>query len=127
MIRRPKSQRGIALLSMILALAIVGILTGLYMGPAGTPAAPGAKPWPQVQTDRARSSVCVANRNTAKTQLIMDQIDNYHASKTPQGMIATAKKLPSCPGEGKFYIAGNEEILCTQHIETPKFHEMLNL
>ncbi|MDX1972781.1 MAG: hypothetical protein SFY68_09660 [Candidatus Sumerlaeia bacterium] len=116
-------QRGVAILSLVMSLAIVGILSGLYLG-GGTlgPTPAGAKPWPQQQTDRARSAVCDANRNVAMQQLVIKQIDSNAGYLSPEQLSALAPTLPKCPGSGKFY-AFNNRIFCTEHTPPKKFRE----
>lgn len=121
--RNSFANRGVAILSLVMSLAIVGILSGLYLG-GGTlaPGAVGAKPWPQQQTDRARSAVCDANRNVAMQQLVIMQIDSNSAYLSPATLQQLAPKLPRCPGAGKFYAFDNK-IFCTEHTPPTKFRE----
>lgn len=116
--------RGSAILSMVLALAIIGILSGMYLG-GGTlaPGAKGAKPWPQQQTDRARSAVCDANRNVAMQNVVIKQIDSNAAYLSPEVLMQLAPTLPKCPGAGKFYAFDNK-IFCTEHTPPSKFREL---
>ncbi|MGF1572700.1 MAG: type II secretion system protein [Sumerlaeia bacterium] len=121
--RRSRGSRGVAILSLVMSLAIIGILSGMYLG-GGTlgPGAPGAKPWPQQQTDRARSAVCDANRNVAMQKVVIMQIDSNKGFLSPDELQLLAPTLPRCPGTGKFYVFDNR-IFCTEHTPPIKFRE----
>jgi len=122
--RKNRHAKAVALLSVIMALAIVGILSGMFLG-AGPGAAPGAKPWPQQITDDTRTDVCAANRRTAYNDLAIAQID--HGVNIPSDVMQNvARNLPVCPGEGKLFIH-DHNIYCALHTPTPTFRSELGL
>ncbi|MDK2972528.1 MAG: hypothetical protein PWP23_2283 [Candidatus Sumerlaeota bacterium] len=122
-----RAKRGVALLSAIMALLIIFILTGMYMngGPGGGAGGAAGIPFMLTLPDRARSSVCDANRRIALTTLITSQM-SFGSHLSTEQMAQAAAQLPRCPGDGKFYIEG-QEISCTQHVLTPKFRERLGI
>lgn len=120
-----RRQQGVAVLSVVLALAIIGILSHMYLAPAPG-GGPGAKPFVFTIPDRARSAVCDQNRRTAQTNLMMDQIDAGTTRLSAEQLQDSARSFPRCPGDGRYYFA-NEEINCTQHTITPKYRERLGI
>ncbi|MCB2153314.1 hypothetical protein KQI84_00380 [bacterium] len=125
MFLRRKTPRGFVLLSMLMALAIVGILSGMYMG-GGPGGAPGAKPWPVQRIDRAKSAVCAANRRTAMSRVVEAQINSGTTRLSVPEMQRVMGSIPACPGGGRYYTIGGD-VFCTLHSDTPKFGELLGL
>ena len=125
MIRRRNSNRGFVLLSMLMALAMIGILSGMYLGP-GAGGAPGAKPWPVQRIDRAKDAVCASNRRTVQTRVVAAQIGSASGRLSTAEMQQIMGNMAACPGGGRYYTIDGE-VYCTLHSDTPKFGELLGL
>ena len=67
MIRTRQSERGFAMLCVLMSAAIIGVLTTSYMGVTK----PGAKSWAEQQTDRARTAVVAINMRSAETDFML--------------------------------------------------------
>jgi len=120
-----RHPRGAAILSLVLSLAIMGILAGMYFEPVQTPTG-GTQPWAIYQIERTRDTVCMANRRTAETTLLMHQMDHNTRQLGTESMQQLASRFPPCPGEGAFYFGG-DHILCTAHNPLPRFRDALNI
>ncbi|MBI1292988.1 hypothetical protein GC173_17390 [bacterium] len=120
MIRR-HSRRGFAFLSVLMALAIVAVLTTNYMSAD----VPGGKPWAIVQQDRARAAVTAINTRTMQTQYFM-------ATEGRRPPIDQLRRLmdgysQSAGGGGRFFLDQNENVQNTTLLQTKTFHEQSNL
>ncbi len=116
-LRPVRARRGFFLLSMLMALAIIGILTTSYM----TAPTPGGKPWAVTQTDRARAAVAAINFRTAQASWL---------SKTGGAPIRDVNRLrreldslAHMGGGGRFFVDGNQQLHVTTQLDTPLFRE----
>jgi len=120
MIRR-RGRRGFALLSMLMALAIIGVLTTNYMSAD----VPGGKPWAIVQQDRARAAVTAINTRTIQTQYFMAT----EGRRPPIDQLRTllAGYSQSAGGGGRFFVDNTETLQNTTLLQTKQFREQTNL
>lgn len=118
-----RHPRGAAILSLVLSLAIIGILSGMYFEPMNTVEGDG-RPWVVYQLDRTRNVTCDANRRTAQTTMIADQIAVGAHRMNAEQLQRTAARFPPCPGEGALYI-DSHDIFCTSHTPLPRFRDQI--
>jgi hypothetical protein len=120
MIQR-RSRRGFALLSVIMALAIIGVLTTNYMSAD----VPGGKPWAIVQQDRARAAVTAINTRTMQTQYFM--ATEGRRPPIDQLRVLLDGYSQSAGGGGRFFLDQNENLQNTSLLQTKSFREQSNL
>jgi len=106
--RGRKASRGFTLLSVLMALMIIGILSGMYLAPPGT----GTDGGPNYYVNRTQKTACAANRSVLTTKVVAYQIAN--------GRFPTIRELkekegvPSCPDGGSYYTLDGQ-VYCTVH------------
>ena len=120
MMRQRHSRGGFALLSVLMALAIVGILTGNFMGTD----TPTGQPYAVYQQQRARAAVTMANTRTAQTQFFM--ATEGRRLQTEQLRQVLDGISTSMGQGGRFFTDPNQStIFLTTTDSTTKFHESL--
>ncbi len=104
------------LLELLMVLAIIGILSGMYVAPGGGGAKAGG---PVLYVSRAKETACVANRAIAAIHAADFQI-NYGHFPSIEEMQKVGTSVPGCPEGGKFYVLDGK-VYCTVHtdIEIP--------
>ncbi len=102
---------GFTFLGLLMSLAIVGILSGMYLAPGPGGAASG----PIMYIVRSQRVACEANRAAMRPHLIDFQIQN-NRPPTMEDLRRLGVSLPTCPEGGRFYIVDGE-FLCTLHTE----------
>jgi hypothetical protein len=118
-----RNPRGVALISMLMSLLIVGVLASMYLGPGG--GAVNGKPWHVYQIERTRSAVLEMNLRAVNTQFAMMRMD-LGGALTPEKIVELSRKLPNDTSGGRFYI-DNEEVLTTRKVDVPLFRERLGI
>jgi hypothetical protein len=116
-----RNRRGFALLSMLLAVAIIGILTTNYFSAD----VPGGKPWAIVQQDRARSAVTAVNTRTANVEYMMATEGRRPDPQALRAMMDTMSQRMG--GGGRFFVDHREQVNITTMMQTPRFREKANL
>lgn len=116
----PRANRGFALLAVIIALLIVGVLTQQYMAPDS----PGGTTWSIQQRDRARSAVATANIRQAETQWIM----RTEGRRPPvQQLRRELNDLAQYGSGGRFFLDHNDNLRVTNQLDTPRFADRFDL
>lgn len=113
--KKKNTQRGYTIISLLLALVIILILVGNYMGPDKEK----QKTWAQTNIDRSKDVTCAANRTQITTQLSMFQINHPGKNVTIESMQAANYSIPTCPSGGKYSIGDKNEIYCSIHAPDP--------
>lgn len=123
---RCKSRSGFALLSMLMALAIIAILMGMQFGPLGGPPTPGGgKPWNIQQIDRTRTLVTSMNTGAVQANYVMWQMD-HPGRKTARDLQAFAQQQSAGGMGGKFFV-WNDTVYNTIALDTPRNAELLGI
>jgi len=121
-----RNARGAALVSVLMAAIIVGVLLHIYFSVPGGGTS-GGQPWIVSGTDRARDAVCAANRNALRTDYLSDQMFLGGQATSIAGLQKQSQEAGNvCPGHGRYYF-DEQSVFCSQHSELPKFSEMLGL
>jgi type II secretory pathway pseudopilin PulG len=118
---RNNRRRGFSILCMLMALAIIGVLTSSYMGTD----VPGGKPWAVTQQDRARSAVTAINTRTAQTQYFMATEGRRPDIERLRIMMNNMSQTSGMGG--RYFIDHREELRNTLQLQTPTFRETVNL
>lgn len=117
--RHQPSRRGFALLSVLMALAIISVLAQNYLSVEG----PEGKTFAEYQQDRATVAVTAANLRTAQTQFFMDT-DGRRLP--PEQLRAVLDNLSQrMGGEGRYFMDQNMVLNITTMVETRQFREQL--
>ncbi len=104
------------LLELLMVLAIIGILSSMYVAPGGG----GVKAGPSgYSISRAKEAACSSNRAIAAVYAADYQI-NYGHFPSVDEMQKAGMSVPGCPEGGKFYVLDGK-VYCTVHtdIEVP--------
>ncbi len=104
------------LLELLMVLAIIGILSSMYVMPGRGNAKAGRAVDPVA---RAEKAACDANRAIAAIHAANYQINHGHFPSIDE-LKKTGASVPGCPEGGKFYVLDGE-VYCTVHtdIEVP--------
>ena len=100
------------LLELLMVLAIIGILSGMYVAPGGGNAKTGG---PVLYVSKAEAAACAANRAMAAIHAADYQI-NYGHFPSIEEMQKIGVSVPGCPGGGKFYVLDGT-VYCTVHTD----------
>lgn len=118
---RSRASRGFAILCVLMAVAIVGILSGEYMSAD----VPGGKPWAVQQQDRARSAVAAINLRTAQTNYFMKTEGRRPPIDELRRMMDEMSR--SHNSAARYFVDHREQLRSTISIQTPKFSEKYQL
>ncbi len=104
------------LLELLMVLAIIGILSSMYVAPGGGSVKAGG---PVASVSKAEAAACLANRSIAAVHAADYQI-NYGHFPSIEEMKKVGTSVPGCPAGGKFYVLDGT-VYCTVHtdIEIP--------
>lgn len=116
-------RRGFSILSIIMVLAIIGILSQNYFSTE----TPSGEAWATYQQSRVRSAVTMANLRTAQTQFFM----RTEGRQVPVDQLRSIMDdlSRSMGAGGRFFAVGqqNQELMITTAIETSRFSETMGL
>jgi Tfp pilus assembly protein PilE len=119
MFLRRKRQKGFMLLSLLMAIMIIGVLTNTYMTMEG----PDGKTFVQSTQDRARHVVTIVNLRTAQTQFFMEtEGRNLPPDQLRTRMDALSRQMGN---GGRFFVDQNMNVQNTLLLETPLFQDKL--
>lgn len=99
------------LLELLMVLAIIGILSGMYMGPTGSGV--GSAPASVMYIQRTQHVVCTTNRSLLVTRVMEFQINNGRLP-TMTDLEAARVSIPRCPEGGRYYVLDGQ-VYCTLH------------
>ncbi len=119
-IRKKPSRRAFTLLSLLMALVIVGILGQTYMGTV----APTGQNASFSPTNRARAAVAAINFRTAQTQWISRTGGNRLQIEQQRQEL---DKLAVMGSGGRFFIDPSQNLNVTTQIQTMKFSDQIDL
>lgn len=115
--RRRSRKKGFTLLSILMALAIIGILSGSYLSTEG----PDGKPFSVTVQERARNVVTVANLRTAQTEYFMK---TEGRRPNPDDLRKLMAEFSTRFGQGgRYFVTPNNDILVTTNLDTPMFRD----
>lgn len=111
MIKRAKNNKGFYFLSLLMALVIIMILMGHYLG--GDKEQP--KPDPLTYIDKGKSTACIANRNQIETNIQMWLINHPGETPTIEKLRQSGYSVPQCPEGGVYTIKPDGKTICSKH------------
>ncbi len=121
MLSRRRQQGGFTIIGVLIALAIVGILSQQYLSTD----TPEGKMWVQSRMDKARSAVTLANTRQVQTQYAMWRMDGRLSTKD---IAERFDSMSSSYGSGgRFFVGRNEQVYITTQMETERFSERYEL
>lgn len=117
-----RRNKGFSIISIIMVLAIIGILSQNYFSTD----TPTGEAWVGYQQSRVQAAVQSANLGTARTQFFMK------TEGRPQNMDQLRPILNdlsrSMGGGGRFFVVGrSQELQITTALDTAPFSDMMNL
>ncbi len=115
-----RANRGFAVLSVIIALAIIFILTQQAMSPDS----PEATVWESTYQERVTSAVAQANIRQAETQFYM--LTEGRRPQNPEELRQVMDRLGQYGSGGRFFLDHNDELRVTNQLETPRFADRFN-
>lgn len=119
-LRRRRS--GFSILSIIMVLAIIGILSQNYFSTD----TPTGEEWTTYQQSRVRSAVTMANLRTAQSQYFMRTEGRQVPIDQLRPIMDDLSR--SMGAGGRFFVVGQgQELMITTAVETRRFSEMMNL
>jgi Tfp pilus assembly protein PilX len=106
-----RSQRGIGLIAVIVALLIVAVL---YLGYFRMQSAMSERKTAVTAIDSTRAFACKTNRQTVEREIQMWLVN--HPGETPSfaALEADGAHIPSCP-EGGTYSLDGLQVRCSKH------------
>ncbi len=112
---KKNEKKGFTILSVLLALVIILILVGNYLGPEKK----GEKNWAQTNIEKSENTACLANRTQLVTQISMYVVNHPGEPLTIDKMQAANYSVPLCPDGGVYSIGKNNEVYCSKHYPDP--------
>lgn len=120
---RPKQNRGFAILGILLALAIILILSGHYF----TKDEASQKTYVETQIDKSTDAACAANRRTLEGSVSAWQVSHFNEQPTAEKLRKARYSVPRCPDGPEYIITPEGNVYCPVHYPPPgKAHERSN-
>lgn len=114
--RLQRRNRGFTILSLLIGIAIIGILTQNYF--SADPVT--GQPWAVSQTNRVREVAAAANFRTAQTNYFM-QTEGRRPSLDRLRTILDG--MAHMANGGRFFVDANDNLRVTNQLDTRKFSD----
>ena len=113
MIYRRKYNKGFYLIGLLIALMIIMILTGKYMGGDKSTNTPPVT----TNIDRSKKAACSANRLQLQTSIQMWSVTHPGETPTLEKLREARYTVPTCPSGGEYTIGESDQVTCSVHTE----------
>ncbi|MCC5876402.1 MAG: hypothetical protein JJU11_09320 [Candidatus Sumerlaeia bacterium] len=117
-----RRNKGFSIISIIMVLAIIGILSQNYFSTD----TPTGEAWVGYQQSRVQAAVQSANLGTARTQFFMQTEGRPQNINQLRPILDNLSR--SMGGGGRYFVVGSsQDLKITTGIETRPFSDMMNL
>lgn len=114
-----RQRKAFSILSLVIAVAIVGILAQNYYSTD----TPTGEPWAVYTTNRTRQVAALANFRLAQTQYLMQTEGRRPEINQLRAMLDSMSNMAS---GGRFFVDPSDQLRVTNQLETRKFSELYN-